>query len=194
MTTQHQSYQTSAAARLAESLEQDHRIDALRTWYRKLGGLLPPGRMLDELRGRSLGHALHPLLTDLPLGMWIGATWLDLTGPQRHADASRRLVGTGFLLVVPTALTGLADWSGLRSEESSRVGALHASLNAVAGIAYGASWWLRRRGHLGAGIVASLAGGVTVSVSGYLGGHLSLRRGEPAASGADPSAPSSGLG
>ena len=191
MTTQHQSIQNSAAARYAESLEQDHRLDTLRAVYEKLAGVLPSGRVLDELRGRSLGHALHPLLTDLPLGLWFSAIVLDLTG-NRHADAARRLVGTGVVLAAPTALSGLADWSGLRSIESSRVGALHGNLNAIAALVFGTSWILRGRGKRGAGVATALAGGAIVSVSGYLGGHLTLRRGEPLASGVDPATSSSG--
>ncbi|QAY69090.1 DUF2231 domain-containing protein [Xylanimonas protaetiae] len=174
----------SALARTAEGLEQDARLDGLRSWYRRLAGSLPPGRVLDELRGRSLGHPLHPLLTDLPLGLWLSSAVLDLTGAGRHADAAQRLVGAGFVAAIPTALSGLADWGGLRSVESSRVGALHGVMNAAATFTYGASWWLRRRGHHRAGVAVALAGGATVTASGYLGGHLTLRRGEPAASGA----------
>ena len=192
MTTQHQSIQHSAAARFAESLEQDHRLDALRSVYTKLAGVLPKGSALDELRGRSLGHALHPVLTDLPLGLWLSTIVLDLTGPSKHADAARRLVGTGVIMAAPTALSGLADWSGLRSVESSRVGALHGNLNAIGALVFGASWLCRRRGKQAAGVATAVVGGVIVTVSGYLGGHLTLRRGEPLASGVDAAASSPG--
>ena len=40
----------------------------------------------DLLRGRPLGHALHPALTDLPIGFWTSAAVLDVvaagTAPQ----------------------------------------------------------------------------------------------------------------
>lgn len=174
---------TPMAERRTERLEDDARLDALSGRLGQVARrLLPGGRVLDELRGRSIGHALHPLMTDLPLGTWIGATVLDLTGPHKHADAARRLVGTGVLLVAPTALAGLADWSGLSSAESRRVGTVHAGLNVIAGSLYATSWMLRRGGRTTAGVATGLLGGAVVSVSGYLGGHLTLRRGEPLAS------------
>lgn len=171
------------AERRTEQLEDDARIDALSGRLGEIARVvLPSGRLLQELHGRSVGHALHPLLTDLPLGAWIGATVLDLTGPRKHADAARRLVGAGVLFVVPTALSGLADWSGLSSAESRRIGTVHAALNVVAGTLYGTSWLLRRGGRTTSGVVTGLLGGAVVSASGYLGGHLTLRRGEPGAS------------
>ena len=103
-------------------------------------------------------------------------------GPRAHADAARRLIGAGVLLLAPTALTGLADWAGISTKASGRVGAAHAALNVVAGGLYAGSWLLRRRGRTTLGVLTGLAGGGVVTVSGYLGGHLSLRRGEPAAS------------
>ncbi|PZR53231.1 hypothetical protein DNL40_09420 [Xylanimonas oleitrophica] len=176
---------TPPPARLTERLEENTGLDALTERLQAVAAtVLPSGRLLEELRGRSLGHAVHPIMTDAPLGAWIGATLLDLTGAEKHAVASRRLIGAGVLLVAPTALTGLADWAGLRSRRSSRVGAVHAVLNAVAGGTYAVSWLLRRRGHTKAGVAVSLAAGVVVTASGYLGGHLTLARSEP-----DSSAP-----
>jgi hypothetical protein len=44
------------------------------------------------LRGEWLGHALHPLMTDFPLGAWMSASLLDLFGPPQSREAS----GTSF--------------------------------------------------------------------------------------------------
>src|SRR6266478_7667437 len=38
----------------------------------------PNRKLKDVLNGTWLGHALHPLLTDVPLGGWSGTTLLDL--------------------------------------------------------------------------------------------------------------------
>ncbi|HSH58715.1 MAG TPA: hypothetical protein VK988_03545, partial [Acidimicrobiales bacterium] len=39
----------------------------------------PPGRLpKDLLSGTWLGHPLHPLLTDIPIGAWASALVLDL--------------------------------------------------------------------------------------------------------------------
>jgi uncharacterized membrane protein len=172
-----------ALERTAEELENSERLDPLAAWLERVAGaVLPNGRLLEELRGRSLGHALHPVLTDLPIGFWAAASLLDLTGAEKHAKAARTLVGAGVILVVPTALAGLSDWVRLRSTASRRVGAAHATLNAVGGSIFATSWLLRQRGRTGAGVAVALLGNVVVSFSGQLGGHLTLRRNEPNAS------------
>lgn len=75
----------------------------------------------QALQGRWLGHGLHPLMTDLPLGFWSSATLLDLAGRPASRSAAQRLVGFGVLAAVPTALTGLAEWAvtGQREQRSS---------------------------------------------------------------------------
>ena len=45
-----------------------------------------PGRALkDALNGTWLGHALHPAITDVPVGAWTAALVLDLLGERRGA-------------------------------------------------------------------------------------------------------------
>ena len=71
-----------------------------------------------------LGHPLHPLLTDLPIGFWTSAFVLDLVGGPGSRDASRQLVAWGVVSAVPTAAAGLADWPGLdRAGPAHRAGA-----------------------------------------------------------------------
>lgn len=129
------------------------------------------------LRGRPLGHAAHPLLTDLPLGLWTSSTILDVCGP-RDGRAADRLLGLGILSAAPAAMTGLVDW---RQEDRPvrRVGALHAALNSVALAMYTTSWLLRRRNHRAAGVAVSLAAGAALGASGYLGGHMVLVQRSP---------------
>jgi len=38
----------------------------------------PKRKMKDMLNGTWLGHSLHPVLTDVPLGAWSGTMLLDL--------------------------------------------------------------------------------------------------------------------
>src|SRR5690606_8609173 len=126
------------------------------------------------LLGRPMGHALHPLLTDVPIGAWMSATVLDLSGPGARS-AARRLVGLGILAAVPTALTGLAAWSRT-SRRDARVGVLHAAGNSVGLVLATASWLARRRDHHALGAVLGLGVLGAVGASGFLGAHLSIAR------------------
>lgn len=82
------------------------------------------------LRGDWLGHALHPVLTDVVLGSWLSASVLDLTGRGRWSAPARTLVGTGIVAFGPTAWSGWAQWSTAGPREK-RVGLVHAVVNAV---------------------------------------------------------------
>jgi uncharacterized membrane protein len=128
------------------------------------------------LGGRWLGHAVHPLLTDLPIGFWTSATVLDLVGGRRSADAARRLVGFGVLSAVPTAATGWSDWLSL-DRPLRRVGVVHAGANTAALGLFAFSWMARRNGHRAVGILLGLIGGALASGAGHLGGHMTVGRG-----------------
>jgi uncharacterized membrane protein len=128
------------------------------------------------LRGRPLGHALHPLLTDLPLGMWMAVNYLDVAGGRRARPAATGLLALGMAAAVPTALAGVAEWHGTDGARR-RVGVAHAMVNGSATVLYAASLTARLRGaHRGA-VALGLAGGVVATTGGYLGGHLSLVHG-----------------
>lgn len=138
--------------------------------------VLPPGPVKDALHGRWLGHQLHPLLVALPIGLFSSASLLDLSGGDRAA--ARRLVGAGVLAVAPTAASGLADWSALGAfHRPRRVGLAHAGANTVSTLLYAASWKARRGGNHGRGRLLALAGALGLTVSGYLGGHLTYSEG-----------------
>ena len=130
----------------------------------------------NALSGSWLGHQLHPMLTDLPIGAWGAAVALDLTGGEESAAAARRLVGLGILASAPAALSGASDWSDTIGADR-RVGFIHAASNATASVLQASSWLARRRGHRGAGIVLSILGLSLTLGSAYLGGHLSFVRG-----------------
>jgi nitrite reductase/ring-hydroxylating ferredoxin subunit/uncharacterized membrane protein len=125
----------------------------------------------DILSGTWLGHPLHPLLTDLPIGFWTSAFMLDLVGGRRSRRAATQLVAWGVVAAVPTAVTGAADW-GDTTGAPRRVGLVHAAANTAALGCYAASWWARVRGRHGRGVALALAGASAATVGGYLGGHL----------------------
>lgn len=166
--------------RLAAELERAERLDPLAGFYDRISRTVvpSPGRVRDELRGRSVGHPVHSVLTDLPIGLWTSAMALDVTRPPGHADAAQRLVGLGLLAAPPTALTGLADFRAL-SVRARRVAVVHATCNGVGTLLALASWRARRRGRTGLGTLLSLAGMGAVGAGGYLGGHLAQAMREP---------------
>jgi uncharacterized membrane protein len=158
-------------------LEQRPAADRLADRLEPAAGAFGRGTTGAALRGEWLGHALHPLLTDLPLGCWLSSTLLDLVGGKTSAPAARRLVGLGLLAVPVTVASGLADWDRASSDERvRRVGAVHAAGNTVVAACYLGSWWLRRSGKRGRGIVLGLLGGSLAVGTGYLGAHLSFAR------------------
>lgn len=133
----------------------------------------PP--LVGILRGRWLGHALHPLLTDFPLGCWIGAILLDFV-PGR-GSASKTLVGAGLVAVPITVAAGLAEWETLDRPEQRRVATVHAIGNVLAALGFLRSWLRRREDARVAGVAWSLIGGLLALGTGYLGGHMSFVQG-----------------
>ena len=134
-----------------------------------------PPLLRDLLSGTALGHPVHAVLTDLPIGAWSMATLLDLCGEstERAADV---LVAAGLVAAVPTAAAGFNDWSDTEVP-ASRVGVAHAALNVTALGLYAASLAARKAGARGAGRGLAFAGLGILLTSGYLGGHLAYARG-----------------
>ena len=134
------------------------------------------GPVKDLLSGTPLGHPLHPLLTDVPIGAFTSAAVLDILGGRRGEEAADLLVSVGVLTTLPTAAAGAADWSDTYGAEQ-RIGVVHAAANLVGLALYVASLLARRRGDRGAGKLLALGGMASMTVGGYLGGHLSYSKG-----------------
>jgi nitrite reductase/ring-hydroxylating ferredoxin subunit len=97
-------------------------------------------------------------------------------GGEAAGRAADRLVATGVIAAVPTAASGLSDWSDLHGE-TRRIGTVHALGNITALVLYMCSWLSRRRGHRSSGVVLSTAGYAVATLSAWLGGHLSFVKG-----------------
>ena len=162
---------------VALKLEHAQSLDRFAQRLSGVGAALVSNKKVaDVLHGRFMGHAAHPLLTDVPIGTWTSAFLLDLVGGKKSRPASRRLVGTGILAALPTAVTGLAEFAATTDQAARRVGVVHAAGNNVALVLYVLSYRARRRGRHGVGFLTSLAGLSVVGASGFLGAHLSLAR------------------
>jgi uncharacterized membrane protein len=143
-----------------------------------LRALAPLGRRagLDAaLRGRWLGHAAHPMLTDLPIGSWTSANLVDLAGGRRGRPVATGLLAVGCASALPAVATGVAEWR-VAAQEDRRTGLVHAALNAVALALYVASLACRLRRRHGRGVALAAAGTAVATAGGYLGGHLAVGR------------------
>src|SRR5258706_1082714 len=104
-------------------------------------------RKLDNfLNGTWLGHPLHPVLTDVPVGAWTLTLALDgaesVNGRRELATGADVALAAGLAGALGSAVTGLAQWQySLR--RARRVGVAHALLNVGATALYGASLVLR---------------------------------------------------
>jgi uncharacterized membrane protein len=167
---------TPAAVTLVERLESASALDPMVQRIRPLAeALVANPTRSDALRGKWLGHALHPLMTDLPIGFWTSALVLDLAGGTASRSAATRLVGLGVLTALPTAVTGWAEWATIQQREQ-RVGVVHASANVVALLLFTASWRARRRGSYQRGKSLGMVAASVLGFGGFLGGHLESAR------------------
>ena len=165
----------SRPAALAERIERAHTLDPV---VRKLSGTvvraLPAGPRTDALHGVPFGQPAHPALVRLPLGCWTSAVLLDLfRGTDR---AAAMLIAAGIAGTAPAAVTGLADWSALHTDQQ-RVGLAHAACQASAATLFLGSLTARAGGRHGYGRALSACGLAVATFGSYLGGHLALRLG-----------------
>ena len=147
----------------------------------KAGGVA--GRAVKNfLHGTWLGHPLHPVLTDVPIGAWTTALVFDTldagsTGWPWQQTARRRAddaIVVGIVGAVGAALAGLTDWQHTDGK-ARRTGLAHAALNTLALGLYPGSLVMRKRGARGAGRSLALAGLGVMGASAWLGGRLVYR-------------------
>ncbi|WP_329183218.1 DUF2231 domain-containing protein [Streptomyces sp. NBC_01428] len=159
----------TALDRIERSEVADPVINMLQQGIRSL----PLGSARDLLRGRQLGHPVHPVLVHVPIGCWLSAAVLDVVPSGRQSPAI--LTAVGLAGVAPAAVAGWVDWADLPPRQS-RVGLLHAISNVAAVGFYTASLSARLRGRSAKGRLWALGGLTAVAVSGALGGHVAYRK------------------
>lgn len=166
--------QSSPQSRMVGSLEEQPWLETL---GKQVDAVLQPAvrsrPLMDFLHGRWLGHALHPVLSDLPIGFWSAVPLLDLAGDEGGATA---LTAAGCVAALATAATGTADWTATDGREK-RLGLLHGLINSAALTVQAGSLATRMAGRHRAGRALSLAGLGIASAAAYLGGELVYGRG-----------------
>ncbi len=157
-------------------------------WLGQLAGILAPAvrnsfslagaagaQAKDALHGVWLGHPLHPVLTDIPVGAWTAAFVFDVasaaTGSESLDRAATASIGVGLAGAVGSAVTGLTDWSETDGT-ARRVGLVHGVANLAATSFYVASLVLRARRRRSLGRLYGVLGYATAFASAYLGGEL----------------------
>jgi len=139
------------------------------------GRVFESDRVKRVLSGAPLGHRLHPMLTDIPIGCWTSASVLDVVAWRSGRASARRLVALGLVAALPTVASGLSDWTDTDTEER-RIGFVHAGGNGFGILLELASWSARRRGHHVRGAVLGASAIGVMTFAGYLGGHLVYAR------------------
>jgi nitrite reductase/ring-hydroxylating ferredoxin subunit/uncharacterized membrane protein len=162
-----------AAEALGNAKALDRWAKSLTTFAEKLAR---PGFVKDLLAGTWLGHPLHPVLTDVPIGAWTSSWVLDVVGGEKAEPAADALLGVAIVSSLPTAAAGLADWVDTWGK-TRRIGVAHAVGNLTALSVFGASLAARRAGLRKLGFALSTVGMGVASASAYLGGHLTFGKG-----------------
>ncbi|WP_328863530.1 Rieske 2Fe-2S domain-containing protein [Streptomyces sp. NBC_00306] len=156
-----------------DGLERAAALDGVVLSIRSMVQKVPLGRGRDVLHGRWLGHPVHPLMVQVPIGTWFSAAILDLLPGQRRAAST--LIGVGLAAAGPAAVTGWVDWAELQRRQM-RVGLVHAAANVTAVGLYAGSLAARTQDRVGLGKALGFAGLAAVSLGGAIGGHMAYRQ------------------
>ena len=132
-------------------------------------------RLDNFLNGSWLGHPLHPILVEAPVGAWTVGLILDgldaFAGKSQLAPGADAATTIGLLGALASAASGLAQWQYTEGR-SRRLGMAHALLNTVGTAAYSVSVIARLRGARNLGRLSALLGYSITSISAYIGGDL----------------------
>ncbi len=135
-----------------------------------------PGKAIKNfLHGTSLGHPLHPILTDIPIGAYTTTAVMDvmeLCGNKDLKAGADTSLAIGLAGAAGAAVTGTADWTGT-SGQNRRIGLMHATLNIGATLLNTASLIIRKKkGNRNVAMGLSFAAYGVTTLAAYLGGHL----------------------
>ncbi|WP_234021395.1 Rieske 2Fe-2S domain-containing protein [Streptomyces sp. 142MFCol3.1] len=164
---------TNVLPNLLDTVERQAWLDGLAKGVRRVVRAVPLGGARDVLHGRWLGHALHPVLVQVPIGTWTAAAILDLMPGESRA--ARRLVAAGLLAAPPAAAAGWVDWAD-QPPRLARTGLVHAAANLAAVAVYTGSLTARYTGRPMLGRMLGFGGLTVASAGGVLGGHLAYRQ------------------
>jgi nitrite reductase/ring-hydroxylating ferredoxin subunit/uncharacterized membrane protein len=139
---------------------------------RWIGAILRPIRPIkDFLNGKWLGHSIHAVLTDVPIGVLTLAIIFDVLNVRNGADIA---LAFGILAMIGAAVAGAADYADT-DDEPRTVATVHATLMVVALVIYLVSLALRLTSPSGdrtVAIVLSVVAYLIVALSAWVGGEV----------------------
>ncbi len=146
---------------------------------------------------KSMGHPLHLMLVNFPLGLWLTAAVFDIvhliTGNGYWSGVAFWMIAAGIVGGLMAAPVGAIDWTGIpRETRAKRVGIIHGTGNVIILALFIASWLLRLHAPENPSILAyvlSFLGAAMLNVTGWLGGELTGRFGVGIEEGANVNAP-----
>jgi nitrite reductase/ring-hydroxylating ferredoxin subunit/uncharacterized membrane protein len=169
----------STLARIADAPALERIADPLSKAVRGAYGAAGPAgqQVKNAAHGVWLGHPLHPVFTDIPIGAWTTALALDCAsnGDPGMRRAATFAMGVGLAGALGAAVTGLTDWSETGGK-ARRTGLLHGLLNIAATTLMAAAWVRRRENHGAKGRACAWTGFAIAAGSAYFGGDLVYRQ------------------
>ena len=154
-------------------------VDAQSRWskpfgdfnHRWLGALFHPIRPIQNfLNGTWLGHPVHSVVTDVPVGALTVSIVADIIGQHVVADVSMLV---GVLAMVAAAVTGLADYAEVDGTPRNRA-TVHATLMVITLLLYVASLVIRSGNPPDRLVpfILALAGYGLIALAAAIGGDL----------------------
>lgn len=145
--------------------------------------------LLNLLKGKWLGHPLHPILVHVPVAMWPSALIFDLLshcgiGGNAIVRLSFYAIIFGLVASLGAVPTGLVDWTGIKKEKPAwKIGLYHMILNLLTAALFAINLGLRFGDFRDAPSVArapltlSIVGTILLIGSAYLGGRMTFEYG-----------------
>ncbi len=150
--------------------------DLQKLLHRAFSSAGPSGKTIKNfLNGTWLGHPLHAILTDVPIGAWTAALVFDalesISGLDEFATAADASVAMGLVGAVGAAAAGLTDWQDV-DPPARRIGLVHGVLNLGGTALFTASLIMRKRNSRTKGRALSVLGYAITAIAASLGGDL----------------------
>ena len=124
-----------------------------------------------------MGHPLHPMFVDLPIGMWIFSLVSDIVfragGNAAWQSAALYSMGVGIIAALVAAVPGFVDLLAIKDAVAKKIGVAHMCVNLVIVALFAINFFMRVSNATGSGpLLLSVIAIALLVVSGGLGGSL----------------------